>query len=84
MSNVSCSKKKEDGNDVTEPVLEDDNLSHQQEAADGNVEAQSQRYVSGLFFFCTRVLIFLFFNNRKETHKPMKSEHVINTMYQNC
>lgn len=51
---VVCSKKKEDGSDVTEPVLEDDNLSRQQEAADGNVEAQSQRYISGLFFVGVR------------------------------
>lgn len=86
MSNVSCSKKKEDGNDVTEPVLEDDNLSHQQEAADGNVEAQSQRYVSGLFFYARVSFSFFFLNNRKERHKPMKSEHVMNTIevYQNC
>lgn len=51
MSTVACSKKKEDGNDATEPVLEDDNLSLQQEVADSNVEALSLRYESQRFFF---------------------------------
>lgn len=35
-------KKKEDSNDVTDAVLEDDNPTLQQEAVDSNAEAQSQ------------------------------------------
>lgn len=48
-SNAVCSKKKEDSNDFNETVLEDDNPTLQQEAAESNAEAQSQRYISGLF-----------------------------------